>query len=150
MVYDGVNSQDCGSQDGLLHHILVPVAHVEDAEITARTLAQYQPEHITVTHVVEKGGGVADKTPVEQSENIAAEAFAVFRKTFPDAEEELTYRRDVTSAIVELAKEIDATAIAFCPRKGGRIQRLLTGDKSLQLIVEADRPVIALPREDSG
>ena len=145
-----MSSQDFGSQDGLLHHLLVPVANVEDAETTARALARYQPGHITVTHVVEKGGGVADKTPVEQSENVAAEAFAVFRKTFPNAEEELTYRRDVTAAIIELAKEIDATAIAFCPRRGGRVRRLLTGDKSLQLVIEADRPVIALPREDSG
>lgn len=145
-----MGAQNIGSQDGLLRHLLVPVAHVEDAEMTARALSQYQPGHITVTHVVEKGGGVADKTPVEQSESVAAEAFAVFRETFPDTEEELMYRRDVTAAIIELAEEIDATAIAFCPRRGGRIRRLLTGDKSLQLVVESDRPVIALPREDSG
>lgn len=143
-------SQSDDSPEGLLRHLLVPVADAEDAEATARALEPYEPEQITVTHVVEKGEGVPDKTPVEQSETVAAEAFRVFREIFPDAAEEVTYRRDIIAAIIELANDIDASAVAFCPRGGSRIIQFLAGDKSLRLITEADRPVITLPKRDSG
>lgn len=83
----------------LLSHVLVPLAGEEDARAPARALSAYDPEHVTMLHVVEKGGGVPDKTPVEQSEQVAAEAFAAFRETFPDAESELAYRRDVVDDV---------------------------------------------------
>lgn len=150
MVEVGMNSRDTEPSNDLLEHLLVPVAHAQDATRTARTISRYEPRHVTVTHVVEKGEGVADKTPVEQSENVAAEAFAVFREWVPDAKEELTYRRDVVAGIVELADEIGASAIGFCPRESDRIRRFLAGDKTLRLVTEADRPVIAFPTEDGG
>lgn len=132
----------------LLAHILVPVANVEDAEATARALAEYSPDRITVLHVVEKGEGVPDKTPVEQSEQMAEEIFATFSERFPNVEEELTYRRDVVEAIIDVAGDIEASAIAFRPHKTSRIVKFLAGDTSLRLITEADRPVISLPTED--
>ena len=143
-----MNSRDAQPSNGLLQHLLVPVAHAEDATRTARAISRHEPRQVTVTHVVEKGAGVADKTPVEQSENVAAEAFAAFRESFPDAKEELTYRRDVVAAIVELADELGASAIGFCPRESDRIRRFLAGDKTLRLVTEADRPVIAFPAAD--
>lgn len=126
-------------------HALVPVAEREDAQATAQTLEPYEFGRITVLHVVEKGEGVADKTPVEQSEQVAADAFEVFRETFPDAETALTYRRDIVDGIIEVADDIDASAIVFRPRGGSRIVQWLSGDRSLRLITEADRPVIAVP-----
>lgn len=129
-------------------HVLVPVAEQEDARSTAQTLEPYEFDRITVLHVVEKGEGVPDKTPVEQSEQVAAAAFDAFRETFPDAETEITYRRDVVEGITEVADEVDASAIVFRPRGGARIVQWLSGDRSLRLITEADRPVISITEGD--
>ena len=129
----------------LLSHLLVPVATEKDARETAVALAPYDPERVTVVHVVEKGGGVPDKTPVEQSESIAEAAFSAFRDRFPDAETETVYRRDVVQGIVDAAAEDGASAIAFQPREGGRLQQFLAGDRTLRLVTEADHPVITLP-----
>lgn len=97
----------------LLQHVLVPVAHAEDAQQTARALAPYAPKHVTVIHVVEKGGGVPDKTPVVQSEEIAEAAFAAVRETFPEADDYTAYGRDVVGAIFQAADEVGASAIAY-------------------------------------
>lgn len=129
----------------LLRHVVVPVAGDEDADATARALAPYGPEHVTACYVVEKGQGSPDKTPVEQSESIAAEAFEVLRETFPDADEEVAYSGDVVDGIVDVAEDLDASAIAFRPRGGSRITQFLAGDRSLRLVTEPDRPVISLP-----
>ncbi|SIR68320.1 hypothetical protein SAMN05421858_3327 [Haladaptatus litoreus] len=126
-------------------HIIVPVANEEDAEATATLLEPYEFGRITVFHVVEKGEGVPDKTPVEQSEQVAAAAFEAFRETFPDAETETAYRRDIVKGNLEVADAVDTSAIAFRPRGGSQLIQWLSGDRSLQLISEADRPVISIP-----
>jgi len=131
---------------GLLEHVLVPVANEEDADATARALAPYDPSRVTALHVVEKGGGVPDKTPVEQSEQIAEAAFEAVRGTFPEAAGETTYGRDVVASILEAAAELGVTAIVFRPREGGRLVRFLSGDLSERLVVESELPVVALPR----
>jgi len=57
-------------------------------------LEPYDPEQVTALHVVEKGGGVPDKTPVEQSEELAADSYAAVRTVFPDADDHTAYDRD--------------------------------------------------------
>ena len=126
-------------------HVLVPVANPNDARATAAALEPYHSGRVTVFHVIEKGEGVPDKTPVEQSETLAAESLEAFQEQFPDAELATDYRRNVVESIVEASGRLDVDAIAFRPRRGSRIVRFLTGDRSLKLVTEADRPVVALP-----
>ncbi len=133
----------------ILEHVLLPVAHEEDALATARRLEPYDPERVTALHVVEKGGGVPDKTPVEQSEELAEESYAAVREVFPDADEHTAYGRDIAEAIFEAAETVDASAIAYRARGGNRLMQFLSGDVSLDLVTDADRPVIALPRADA-
>lgn len=136
-------------QQRLLGHVLLPVAHRDDALKTARALEPYDPDRVTALHVVEKGGGVPDKTPVEQSEEIAAEAYDAVRIIFPSAETHTAYGRDVAETIKAVAQEVDASAIAYRSRGGNRLLQFLSGDPSLKLVTQADRPVISLPAVDS-
>jgi len=132
----------------LLSHVLLPVAHEEDARATAERLEPYEPEHVTALHIVEKGGGVPDKTPVEQSEEVAEASFAAVRESFPDADDHRAYSRDVVGAVFDAAEETDATAVAYRPRGGNRLTQFLSGDLSLKLVTKCNVPVVALPRED--
>ncbi len=138
------------SQQGLLENVLVPVAHEEDALKTAKALAPYTPGRVTVLHVVEKAGGAPDKTPVEQSEEIAVESYDTVREIFPDADIHVKYSRDIVDAIFEAAEDIDASAVAYRSRGGNRIVQFLSGDLSLKLVTKCDRPVIALPQVESA
>ena len=133
----------------LLGHALLPVANEDDASATARALEPYDPERVTALHVVEKGEGVADKTPVEQSEELAAESYAAVRSVFPDADEHTAYGRDVAEEIFDAVDAVDATAIVYRARGGNRLMRFLSGDLSSELVTDAPVPVVALPREDS-
>lgn len=129
----------------LVAHVLVPVANEMDARKTAKALRYYKPRRVTVLHVVEKGEGVPDKTPVEQSEEMAEDSVAVFRSVFPDAKGLVVYRRDIVEAIFDAADEVNASAIAYRPREGNRLTQFLSGDLSLKLVTQARRPVIVLP-----
>jgi nucleotide-binding universal stress UspA family protein len=133
----------------LLGHVLLPVAHEEDALATARALEPYGPERVTALHVVEKGEGTPDKTPVEQSEELATESYAAVRTVFPDADEHTAYARDVTGAIFDAVDEVGASAIAYRSRGGNRLMQFLSGALSVKLVTKSHVPVIALPNEES-
>lgn len=140
-----MNGPPDGETRDLLENVLLPVANEPDAVKTARALEPYDPAHVTALHVVEKGEGVPDKTPVVQSEEIAENSYAAVREVFPDASDHTVYRRDVVEAIFDAAETADASAIAYRSRGGNRLLQFLSGDLSLKLITNADRPVIALP-----
>lgn len=141
-----MNSGHEDTHRNLLEHVIVPVANETDAEQTARVLEPYSPNHVTALHVVEKGEGVPDKTPVEQSHQLAAESFAAVREVFPSADEHTAYGKDIVVAIFEATDEVGASAIAYRSRGAGRIMQFLSGDLSLKLVTQAEHPVIALPQ----
>ncbi|ELZ63969.1 universal stress protein [Haloferax prahovense DSM 18310] len=128
-------------------HLVVPVANEEDARETARILDTYEYGQVTVVHIIEKGEGVPDKLPLEQAEQRASNAFGAFRGFIPGIDTETAYSRDVVTAIIDVAADVNASAIAFRPRGGNRLVQFLSGDTALKLITDADRPVIALPEE---
>ena len=138
-------TQTDDDQSDLLGHVLLPVANENDAATTATALEPYDPKRVTALYVVEKGDGVPDKTPVEQSEEIAAESYAAVRDVFPDADEHTAYGRDVVEAIFDAANEVGASAIVYRSRGGNRITQFLSGDHSLRLVTESEIPVVALP-----
>ena len=144
-----MSSDSEADQRDLLDHVLLPVANEADALATATGLEPYGPNHVTALHVVEKGEGVPDKSPVEQSEALAEASYEAVRTVFPDADDHTAYDRHVAEAIFEAADEVDATAIAFHARGGSRLLQFLSGDLSLKLVTDADIPVIALPDEES-
>ena len=130
----------------LLGHVLLAVAHEEDARETARVLKQYDPEQVTVAHVIEKGGGAPDKTPVSYSQEVADESYAAVREYFPEANRHTAYHTNISEGIFEAADAADASSIVFRAREANRFVRLLTGDIALKLVTKAPVPVIALPR----
>jgi nucleotide-binding universal stress UspA family protein len=135
----------------LLSHVVVPVADDDDARATARALEPYDPARITVLYVIEKGGGTPDKTPVEQSKEVAETAFEAFRERWPEAGDKSVYGTDVVEAIEDAALDLDADAIVFRPRTGNRVLRFVTGDKTLRLVTDTKIPVVVLPeQEDDG
>ncbi|MBS3760264.1 universal stress protein [Halodesulfurarchaeum sp.] len=145
-----MNGPPDGENRDVLENVLLPVANERDAINTAKALEPYDPAHVTALHVVEKGEGVPDKTPVSQSEEIAAESYAAVREVFPDASDHTEYRRNLVNAIFDAAEEVDASAIAYQSRGGNRLIQFLSGDTTLKLVTNADRPVIALPAETEG
>ena len=137
------------SWEDLLAHVLLPVASEDDARRTARTLSAYETGRITAFYVVEKGDGVPDKTPVDQSESVASAAFEAVRAVFPDAETETAYAHHVVDTILETATEVGASAIVYRSRGGNRLLHFLSGDKTLKLATRSPVPVVALPLEES-
>lgn len=129
----------------LLDTVVVPVADPDDAAETVEALDRLEPGRVVVVYVVEKAGGAPDKAGVEQREDEGQRLFEVFRERHPDAETEIRYGTDVTDAVFAAADDHGATAVAFHPREGGRLVRLLSGDHALKLVTQNDVPVISLP-----
>jgi nucleotide-binding universal stress UspA family protein len=139
----------------LFERALVPVASEEDATTTLRALRPYLESRdcqATLLTVVEKAGGAPDKASVDQRERGAEETFAAAREAAGDVADRLdtriAYGTDVPGTIIEVAHDVDASAIVFTPRGGSRWVRLLTGDVALSLLTDSDLPVVTLPDND--
>ncbi|MDJ1430921.1 universal stress protein [Halostagnicola sp. A-GB9-2] len=139
----------------LLEQVIVPIATEEDAQKTCDALKVHvdADAQLHIVHVIEKGGGSPDKAPIGARQRQADEIFERVEKSLESAgyelETELRYGTSVIDEIVAAATESDGTAIAFVPREGGRITRLLTGDKTRDLVAIDQVPVIALPNEST-
>lgn len=136
----------------LLGRVLVPVANEEDARETFTALLRYLEDgtKLHVVHVIEKADGAPDKAPLAARRAQATEIFSFadrFLGETAELETELRYGTSVVDEIVAAAEESDATAILFVPRASGRLPRLLTWDKTRQLVATDRVPVVVLPRD---
>lgn len=134
----------------LFEHVLIPVATEDDAEATCTALEPYleEVERITAVHVIEKAGGAVDKAPLAKRREDAAEILALVDGRLGGSvavDTRTAYGTDVVEALFETAADVGATAIAFRPRGGSRILRLLTGDTTSRLVTDATIPVVSLP-----
>ena len=139
----------------LTDRILVPVANETDAERTCRSIRQHlendsgevRPTAV-VAHVIEKADGAIDKAPLEARKEQAASIFDMVRGELEPAgytvETELLFESDVVTAIHDAASEAGAHSIAFVPREGGFLAKLLASDLT-DLVTESPVPVITLP-----
>lgn len=136
----------------LLSKIVVPVASEADAVATYESLNPYvSPDtRIHLINIIQKAGGAPDKAGVEQRQEVAADAFESFeyraRADDIPVETEIVYATDVAEGIWDVADSVDASAIVFRSRGGGRIVDFLSGGVRTQLIQESDWPVIVLPQ----
>ncbi|WP_430506351.1 universal stress protein [Haloparvum sp. PAK95] len=138
----------------LLARPLVPVANEDDAVATYESLREYLVDDDgtpLVVNVIEKAGGAPDKAGVEQRQKAAEAAFEAFRERAAaddlTVKTEIIYGTDVADAIIDHARDVDASAIAFHSRGGGALLNVLSGSVRTKLVTESDRPVIVLPNK---
>lgn len=134
----------------VLDHVVVPVASGKDAEATARSLKQFLDDihHVTAVHVIEKGGGSIDKAPMEKRREDATEFLKRFESELGEGvpvDTRIEYGTDIVETILETAVDAGGTSIAFRPRGGSRIVRVLTGDTTNQLVTDPAMPVLSIP-----
>lgn len=133
----------------LLETVVIPVADEDVAEATARTASDYLADdaEVVLVHVVDE---TDEFTTAEESRAMADAAFERVRDVL-GADRITTAVRsgeDVATTIFEVAAEFDASAIAFRSRGGSRWRQIMAGDVARELVTEAERPVVVLPREE--
>lgn len=135
------------SNDGplLFERIVAPVADDHDARSTCRTLGRYAPyvvHPVEVVHVIEKGGGAPDKAPLELRREYAENVFGIVSDELESwdvpFETRVLYGTDIAETILTAARDIDASAIVFTPRGGGRWVKLLAGDVTQSILKNND------------
>jgi nucleotide-binding universal stress UspA family protein len=140
----------------LFDHLLVPVADDDDATTTARALVPHLEtvDRVTAVHVVEKGGGVVDKAPVGKRRTDGRRFLSTLESalatTAPSVrvETHVVFGTDVADTIVETAADVGATAVAFRPRGGSRLARLVSGDTADRLVSDREVTVVALGKPE--
>ncbi|WP_410767315.1 universal stress protein [Haloferax sp. DFSO60] len=135
----------------LLDHVVVPIADRKDAVATAEALNPHlhSISRVTAVHVIEKRSGIPDKAPVEKRQRDAAHFLSVFDTHLDkdvDIDVQTSFGNDVADQIIETAVDAEATAIAFHPRGGSRLVRLLTGSTAARLVGNGVVPVVSLSR----
>jgi len=138
-----------------LERIVVPVADDGDAVATAAALSPYLEDvrRVTVVHVIEKGGGAADKAPMEKRQRDARRFLSALETRIEDevaVETRIEFGTDVADTIVETAIETNSETIVYRPRGGNRLTRFLSGDTGLRLLTEADLPVVSITSGDGA
>ncbi|SFS78796.1 universal stress protein [Halostagnicola kamekurae] len=136
----------------LLDRPIVPVANPDDAATTYEKLRPYLLEEesdVTVVNVIEKAGGAPDKAGVEQRQEHAKKMFDAFQEAAEvdgiTVDTQLLYGTDVVETINDAAADIDASAIVFASRGGGRWLDLVSGRVRSRLVSDSEYPVVVLP-----
>ncbi|MEF8757835.1 MAG: universal stress protein [Halobacteriales archaeon] len=129
----------------LLSKVVVPVADADVAETTARAAREYlnQDSRIVAVHVLQDD----EYASKDEWETFAEDAFERTKSVLGEdrVETELREGDDVTETIFEVAKDVDASAVAFRSRGGSRWRQIMAGDVARELVTEPDVPIVVLP-----
>ena len=128
-------------QIDIMHEVVVPVSNKQDTEKTVKELSYFDPDHITIVHLVENN----EQTPKDVHEDVADELHSIVLEEFEDAEFELVQSDDIVKSISETAMEKEATSIVFRPAETTRIANVFSQSNNLRMITNFSIPVIALP-----
>ncbi|WP_435077634.1 universal stress protein [Halococcus sp. AFM35] len=127
---------------------VLPVASATDAQTTCAGAAAHLRRaggRAVVVHVIEGSPPTDEDEHTEDAEETFAAAREAFGAADIDIETRLEYGEDIPETVFAVADEVDASAIAFTPRAGGRWVKLLSGDLTSVLVSDSDRPVVVLP-----
>ncbi|MDG5761873.1 universal stress protein [Natronococcus sp. A-GB1] len=135
-------------------HVLVPVAEEKDARTTCSALRPFLEgtERVTAVHIIEKGGGAPDKAPLEKRREDASNFLAIVDSTLSSSiavDTRTVFATDMVPALFSEAADVGADAIVFRARGGSRINRILAGNITTNLVTNPTVPVVSLPDSDS-
>jgi nucleotide-binding universal stress UspA family protein len=136
----------------LLERVVVPVADESDAVATATALTPYLDEmrHVTMVHVIEKGGGAVDKAPMEKRRADTMEALSTVESRLEGdvtVATRVAFGTSVAETILEIAIDTGARALVFRPREANRLVRFLSGDTAIRLVTAAEVPIVTVTAE---
>ena len=109
-------------------------------------------ERVTAVHVIEKGGGVPDKAPLEKRREDASDFLAIVDSILSSSiavDTRTVFATEMVPALFSEAADVEADAIVFRARGGSRIKRILAGDITTNLVTDPTIPVVSLPDFDS-
>ena len=150
-----------GSEEGPILLATKPFDGTDAPLTVARWLARREERELNVVSVIEQRDALAISVgapalPQRYFQEEAAEIAARMRATLASLSDgELKFTVDVldgpsVQAIVEKAREVNARMIVAGTGRHDAVGRFVYGERAVQIVRMADRPVLVVPREAHG
>lgn len=135
----------------LFERVVIPVASEADARMASETILPYLEQvggAAIVVHVIKYAEDGVFPSPPSMQEADADAMFDIVREnTDVVVQTRKAYGTDVAAAILDVAKEVNASSVVISPRPKNRVIRLLSGDTALSLVTNPEIPVLSIPRQ---